>query len=109
MFDAANNSLPGDILELEPGSSYILTKAAKVKHPLTVKTSGEEKATIFFERMMAFEIKNGGSLCLENIKFDGAKSPDYAGNSVISTSKNSMIENYKLFIDNCEFEFNLED
>ena len=31
-------------------------------------------------------------------------SPDYAGNSVISTSKTSMIENYKLFIDNCEFE-----
>ena len=103
LFDAANNSLPGDILELESGSNYILTKAAKITHPLTVKTSGKEKATIFFERMMAFEIKNGGSLCLENLKLDGAKSPDYAGNSVISTSKNSMTENYKLFIDNCEF------
>jgi len=54
--------------------------------------------------MMAFEIQNGGSLSLENIKFDGAKSPDYAGNSVISTSKNSMTENYKLFIDKCEFK-----
>jgi poly(beta-D-mannuronate) lyase len=103
LFNAANNSLPGDILELESGGNYILTKAAIVNHPLTVKTSGKEKATILFERMMAFEIKNGGSLSLDNITFDGAKSPDYAGNSVISTSKNSMTENYKLFVDNCEF------
>jgi len=43
-------------------------------------------------------------LSLENITFDGTKSPDYAGNSVISTSKNSMIDNYKLFINNCEFK-----
>ena len=84
-------------------AEYLLTKTAKIIHPLTFKTSGSEKATILFERMMAFEIQNGGSLSLDNIKFDGARSPDYAGNSVISTSKNSMTENYKLFIDNCEF------
>ena len=104
LFDVTENSKPGDILELESGGEYLLTKTAKIIHPLTFKTSGSEKATILFERMMAFEIQNGGSLSLDNIKFDGAKSPDYAGNSVISTSKNSMIENYKLFIDNCEFK-----
>ncbi|TXG38603.1 chondroitinase-B domain-containing protein [Seonamhaeicola maritimus] len=103
LFDAANNSQPGDVLVLESGETYLLTKAAKVKHPLTIKTFGKEKATILFERMMAFEIQNGGSLSIENILFDGAKSPDYAGNAVISTSKKSMTENYKLFIDNCEF------
>ena len=53
---------------------------------------------------MAFEIQDGGSISLENIIFDGTKSPDYAGNSVISTSKNSMLDNYKLFIDNCIFK-----
>ncbi len=104
LFEAAKNSGPGDILELTSGETYLLTKAAKVKHPLTFKSSGEEKAVILFERMMAFEIQNGGSLSLENVKFDGASSPDYAGNSVISTSKKSMTENYKLFIDNCDFE-----
>ncbi|MGI9533014.1 polysaccharide lyase 6 family protein [Lutimonas sp.] len=104
LFDIVNESKPGDIIELEAGGSYLLTKAVKVKHPLTFKTSGAEKATIYFERMMAFEIQNGGSLFLENVGFDGTKSPDYAGNSVISTSKKSMIENYKLFIDNCEFK-----
>lgn len=104
LFDATQNSKPGDIIELTSGETYLLTKAVKVNHPLTFKSSGKEKAIVLFERMMAFEIQNGGSLSLENIKFDGASSPDYAGNSVISTSKNSMIENYKLFIDNCDFE-----
>ncbi len=103
LFNATKNSNPGDILELTSGETYLLTKAVEVKHPLTFKSSGKEKPVILFERMMAFEIQNGGSLFLDNIKFDGASSPDYAGNSVISTSKKSMTENYKLFIENCEF------
>lgn len=104
LFDIALASKPGDIIELTAGESYLLTKAVPINHPLTFKSSGEEKPVILFERMKAFEINNGGSLQLENLKFDGAKSPDYAGNAVISTSKNSMIHNYKLFIENCEFE-----
>ncbi|MGB5418778.1 chondroitinase-B domain-containing protein [Algibacter sp.] len=104
LYDIVKTSEAGDIIELETGGAYLITKAVQINHPLTFKTSGDKKATILFERMMAFEIKNGGSLSLENITFDGSKSPDYAGNSVISTSKNSMIDNYKLFIDNCEFK-----
>ncbi|MGB3775079.1 MAG: chondroitinase-B domain-containing protein, partial [Leeuwenhoekiella sp.] len=104
LFDAAKNSKAGDILELEAGKEYLLTKAAQVNHPLTFTSTGIVKPIVLFERMMAFEINNGGSLSLQNLKFDGASSPDYAGNAVISTSKNSMIENYKLFIDNCTFE-----
>ncbi|MGB5383188.1 MAG: chondroitinase-B domain-containing protein [Lutimonas sp.] len=103
LFDAAQKADPGDMLELKSGGEYILTKVVRLIHPLSFKTSGTGKAIILFERMMAFEIQNGGSLSLENIIFDGARSPDYAGNSVISTSKNAMIENYKLFIENCEF------
>ncbi|WP_406684670.1 DUF4957 domain-containing protein [Seonamhaeicola sp. MEBiC1930] len=104
LYNIVKTSEPGDIVELEEGGEYLITKAVKINHPLTFKTAGSKKATILFERMMAFEIQDGGSLSLENITFDGTKSPDYAGNSVISTSKNSMIENYKLFIDNCEFK-----
>ena len=104
LYEATKNSEAGDVLELESGKTYLITKAAKVNHPLTIKSSGKEKPVILFERMMALEIQNGGSLSLENISFDGTKSPDYAGNSVISTSKNSMLDNYKLFIDNCEFK-----
>ncbi|MEO9892817.1 polysaccharide lyase 6 family protein [Aurantibacter sp.] len=104
LFEIVKKSSGGDIIALEEGGNYLLTKAVKINHPLTFKTSGKVKAIIQFERMMAFEIENGGSLSLENITFDGAKSPDYAGNSVISTSKKSMIDNYKLFIDKCEFK-----
>lgn len=104
LYEIVKKSEAGDIIELEEDGTYLLTKAVKISHPLTFKTVGKEKATILFERMMAFEIQNGGSLSLENITFDGAKSPDYAGNSVISTSKNSMLDNYKLFIDRCEFK-----
>lgn len=104
LFDAVKTSEAGDIIELTAGKSYLLTKTVDINHPLTFKTLGKEKATVLFERMVAFEIQNGGSLLVENIKFDGSKSPDYAGNSVISTSKNSMNKNYKLFIDHCEFE-----
>lgn len=103
LYEAAKTSYAGDIIELESGGTYLLTKSVPVKHPLTFKTEGGKKATILFERMMAFEIQNGGSLSLDNLIFDGAKSPDYAGNSAISTSKQSMIDNYKLFIDNCTF------
>ena len=104
LYEIVKKSEAGDIIALEEGGTYLLTKTVQIDHPLTFKTSGKEKATILFERMMAFEIRNGGSLSLENITFDGAKSPDYAGNSVISTSKNSMTDNYKLFIDKCEFK-----
>ncbi|MDO6473382.1 chondroitinase-B domain-containing protein [Maribacter sp. 1_MG-2023] len=104
LYDKVKETKAGDIIILEEGGTYLLTKAVKINHPLTFKTLGKEKATILFERMMAFEIENGGSLSLENITFDGTKSPDYAGNSVISTSKKSMIDNYKLFIDRCEFK-----
>ncbi|WP_165749659.1 chondroitinase-B domain-containing protein [Cellulophaga sp. Z1A5H] len=104
LYTIVKESEAGDIIELEEGGTYLITKAVQINHPLTFKTSGTKKATVLFERMMAFEIQNGGSLSLENITFDGTKSPDYAGNSVISTSKNSMLDNYKLFIDNCEFK-----
>lgn len=104
LYEIVKKSEAGDIIELEGGGTYLTTKAVQIKHPLTFKTLGKEKAIILFERMMAFEIQNGGSLSLENITFDGTKSPDYAGNSVISTSKNSMLDNYKLFINNCEFK-----
>ncbi|WP_308993337.1 polysaccharide lyase 6 family protein [Mariniflexile litorale] len=104
LFDVVQNSEAGDIIELSSGTSYYLTKTINIKHPLSFTTGGNENAVIFFEKMAAFEIQNNGSLSLEGLTFDGAKSPDYAGNSVIRTSKNSMINNYKLFISNCSFK-----
>ena len=101
--DAVNNSLPGDILKLASGKSYIVTKTIKVKHPLTIITAAE-KARITFERQSLFSIENGGDLKLKNIVFDGSKAPDYSGNTVISTSKYSMNKNYTLLVEDCAFE-----
>lgn len=102
LFDVAKNSKAGDILELENGT-YTLTKTLAIGHPLTIKSKNSQKPTILFEKKSLFEIKNGGSLSLEGLVFDGEESPDRTGNSVISTSKYSMNKNYKLFIENCEF------
>lgn len=103
LIEIVNSSEPGDIIELVSGKTYELTKTIEVKHPLTFKVSDDEKAFVLFEKNSAISIQNGGSLSLRGIIFNGAKAPDYAGNSVITTSKYSMNKNYKLFIDNCEF------
>ncbi|MFC4722617.1 polysaccharide lyase 6 family protein [Geojedonia litorea] len=104
LYDVIKTSEAGDVIALEAGETYWLTKTVAIPHPLTFKTLGDKEAIVLFEKMAAFEIQNGGSLSLEGITFDGAQSPDYAGNTVIRTSKNSMIDNYKLFIDNCTFK-----
>ncbi|MBS9462237.1 DUF4957 domain-containing protein [Flagellimonas sp. 389] len=103
LFDAAKNSNPGDVIDLEAGR-YTITKTIAIGHPLTITSKSNEKPQILFEKKSAITIQNGGSLSLQNLTFDGEESPDRTGNSVISTSKYSMNKNYKLFIDNCEFK-----
>lgn len=101
--DAVSNSAPGDILNLISDNSYVVTKTIKVKHPLTVMTTGK-KANITFERQSLFSIENGGDLKLNNLVFNGSSAPDYYGNAVISTSMYSMNKNYTLVVENCVFE-----
>lgn len=103
LFEAVNNSSAGDILELTAGEPYTLSKTIAVKHPLSFVSNSTEKPTILFEKKTLFEIKNGGSLDLKGINFDGKNAPDRTGNSVITTSKYSMNKNYKLFIEKCDF------
>lgn len=101
LYNAVEKSAPGDLLILE-GKEYLVSKTIRVSHPLTIKSDVE--AVIKFENANLWVIENGGSLKLEGLTIDGAESPDYAGNSVISTSKYSMNRNYKLFINNCKFK-----
>ncbi|MDO6738422.1 chondroitinase-B domain-containing protein [Wenyingzhuangia sp. 2_MG-2023] len=103
LVEAALASQPGDVLELSSEEVYRNTKTIPVSHPLTVKASGIKKAIVLFEKKVLFEIQNHGALQLEGLTFDGKKSPDDNGNSVISTSKYSMNTNYNLFIENCDF------
>ena len=102
LLDALASSKPGDILELENDGKYLMTKYAFVYHPVSIVTPEGAKAMIQSEKQSFFKIENGGALLFKNILFDGAESPDQAGNNVISTSKYSMTKNYALHVENCE-------
>lgn len=101
LYNAAVNASAGDIIELISSEDYTLSKTIPVPYALTFKSSKNSK--ILWEKKALFEIKNGGSLDLQGLTFDGENAPDRTGNSVVTTSKYSMNKNYKLFVDNCDF------
>jgi poly(beta-D-mannuronate) lyase len=92
--DALENSNPGDVLLLESGGEYLMTKYALVRHPITIRAESGNKPLIQSSKSSFFVIENGGALELENVWIDGAKSPDQPGNNVVSTSRYSMNRNY---------------
>lgn len=102
LVDALKEAQAGDVLLLEEGGEYSMTKDLVIKQPITIKGVEEAKAKIFSSKNSFFKIENGGALALENLIIDGAESPDQAGNAVVSTSKYSMNSNYKLFVKNCD-------
>lgn len=104
LYDAVKTAEPGDILKLKPGETYIVTKIIGLDKPISIEGDPTNKPTILFEKNSLFEIQNNGSLSLTSIHIDGEKSPDYSGNSLIRTSKYSMNQNYKLFIEDCIVE-----
>lgn len=102
LLEKIKTSAPGDVLELEGGATYLLTKNCPINHPLSIVCKGDEKAIIQSEKQSFFQIENGGALAFKGILFDGEASPDLAGNAVISTSKYSMNQNYSLVLEDCE-------
>jgi poly(beta-D-mannuronate) lyase len=62
-----------------------------------------EGAWIEFEQPALFEIRDGGSLWLDGITVSGRSAPDYLGNSVIRTSRNGVLTNYEIKVDDSEF------
>lgn len=104
ILDALESSAPGDTLVLENGATYLLTKYAHIKHPVTISAVSGDKPLINSEKASFFIIENGGALELENVRIDGAKSPDQPGNNVVSTSRYSMNQNYSFAIRNSDVE-----
>ena len=100
LVDALNASNPGDTLVLENGREYLMTRFAKVHHPVSVIANAGDKPIVMSQKPSFIIIENGGALELDNIWFDGAESPDYKGNNVIGTSANSMNVNYSLSVRN---------
>ncbi|MEG3765423.1 polysaccharide lyase 6 family protein [Alteromonas sp. 14N.309.X.WAT.G.H12] len=97
---ALAKSEAGDILVLENGADYLLTRFATVHHPITIMAKAGDKPVIRSEKPAFIVIENGGALEVENLWFDGAASPDYKGNSIIRTSRYSMNINYALSVKN---------
>lgn len=104
ILDALEESESGDILVLESAAEYLLTKNVPIHHLITIWAEACDRPTIKSEKNTFFSIENEGGLELVNLTFDGSKSPDMAGNSIVSTSKYSMNRNYKLFVRNCEIK-----
>ncbi|MFK8053841.1 MAG: polysaccharide lyase 6 family protein [Woeseiaceae bacterium] len=102
ILDAIANSQPGDVLELVNGGEYLLTKYAPTSHTVSIVAPEGEKPIIRSEKSSFFVISNGGSLELDNVWIDGAESPDLAGNTVISTDRYSMNQNYSLIVSNAK-------
>ena len=97
---ALDNSSAGDVLVLENGGKYLLTKFAEVHHPITIMAKKGDKPVIRSLKPNFINIENGGALEVENLWFDGAESPDYKGNNIINTSSTSMNINYTLRVSN---------
>ncbi|MBB4079574.1 poly(beta-D-mannuronate) lyase [Lewinella aquimaris] len=102
LFDAVAQSAPGDIIKLAPGE-YLQTKAIDLRHPLTIVGAGAEKPVLLFQKTSLLNIENGGALTLRGVRVDGRECLDQPLNSVIRTSRYSMVANYKLFIEDCDF------
>jgi poly(beta-D-mannuronate) lyase len=101
LIEAVANANAGDVLELKPGH-YQVEKLIVIDKPLTIRSVGSEKPVIEFERTALFEIHEGGALKLEGLLISGASSPDVAGNSVVRTSRYSMLKPYDLVVNDCE-------
>ena len=88
----------GDVISLAPGD-YRVTKILVIDRPLTIRAANaDNRPRIEFERSALFEIAEGGSLKLIGLDISGRSAPDMAGNSLIRTSRYSMLGNYELLV-----------
>lgn len=95
---AVESAGSGDVILLAPGE-YRVTKTLVIDRPLTIRaSSAEDRPGIEFERTALFEIAEGGSLQLIGLDISGRSAPDMAGNSLIRSSRYSMLGNYELIV-----------
>ena len=91
------------MLELAAGN-YLVGKLLVIDKPLTLRAAAETRPVIGFERTALFEIQQGGSLKLQGLRLSGANAPDNAGNSLVRTSRYSMLNAYQLLVEDCDIE-----
>ena len=103
--EAIRQAQGGDTIVLDSGA-YLVTKLLTLDRAVTVRAASElesERPVIEYERSALFEIQDGGALSLDGLVVTGASAPDVAGNSVVRTSRYSMLSNYELHVKNSAF------
>ena len=101
LIEAVANAKAGDVIVLTPGK-YLVEKIISLDKPVTIKSMDGDKPTLEFERTTLFEILEGGALKLEGLIISGKSAPDVAGNSLVRTSRYSMLDAYDLIVKDCE-------
>lgn len=101
LLNAVESASAGDVLQLD-GGEYLAAKVIVVDVPLTIRGDGKNTTIMKFERSTLFEIVDGGSLKLEHLNIDGSSAPDAYANSVIRTSRYSMLSNYSVVLDDVD-------
>ena len=106
LFEAVREAEAGDVLVLSEAGDYLTTKGIEITVPLTITADKglPAKPTLTFQPTSLFNIENGGALTLWGVRVNGKECRDRPRNAVIRTSRYSMNENYKLFIEDCDFE-----
>ncbi|MGB5447940.1 MAG: polysaccharide lyase 6 family protein [Woeseiaceae bacterium] len=95
---AVDQAEGGDIIELAAGT-HLAEQVLVIDKPLSFRSASGATARIEFERTALFEIADGGSLKISDLEISGASSMDVAGNTVIRTSRYSMLNNYVLQVE----------
>jgi poly(beta-D-mannuronate) lyase len=99
---AIASAAAGDIITLAAGP-HLAERILVIDRPLTVRSAdANARARLAFERSALFEIADGGSLKLVGLDISGSAAPDSAGNTVIRTSRYSMLNNYALILDDVQ-------
>lgn len=101
--EALQMSAPGDVVELDVGE-YTVTKIPVIAHPVSIRAKAgvEPRPLVRFERSALMELADGGSVELVGLAIDGSLAPDAYGNSVVRTSRYSMLANYSVRVVDCE-------
>lgn len=96
---AVSEARSGDILLLEAGD-YMVSRTLLLNKAITLRSKKKNKAKLAFGKKALFELADGGAVHLDGLHISGHRAPDDLGNSVIRTSRYSMLVNYQIVIEN---------
>jgi poly(beta-D-mannuronate) lyase len=108
LLKAVAKSSPGDILELQPGADYPLSKTLVLKHSLSLRSAQPAKAKALVhvinnsKDQPIIRIMNGASLSAKGIHFEGL-SDNGVSKAAIMTDNKPFIDHFSVLVEDCNF------